>query len=85
MKDVKKFGKLAQYKLYMKMLKEDAIVDGQDDKTLDEIHNIEEPEVNKGEPGLFTSDNEDIMAIHNKLMHQFVPSQLIYDNKGNLQ
>jgi hypothetical protein len=89
---IKKFGKLAHYKMYMKLMKEDNVLDKPEDDATDivdpdedssnDLHSIEEPEVNKAEPGVFKSDNEDLLKIHSKLMTQFVPSQLIYDNKG---
>jgi len=88
---IKKFGKLARYKMYMKLMKENELVDRSDDSDnelvpssdeLNDVHKVEEPEVNRNEPGVFSSDNADLMTIHTKLMDQYVPSQLIYDNKG---
>ena len=89
---IKKFGKLAQYKMYMKLMKENELVDKLDDliddelattsDELNDVHTAEEPEVNRAEPGMFNSDNTDLMIIHAKLIDQYVPSQLIYDTKG---
>lgn len=89
---VKKFGKLAQYKMYMKLMKEDNVLDKNDENPDElvnqedniennDVHSKEEEIVNKPEPGVFSTDNPDIQKIHDKLMHEYKPSQLIYDNK----
>lgn len=90
---MKKFGKLNRYKLYMKLMKEDVvdciatapddIIPSEPSDSSNDVHHSEEDVVNKPEPGVCNLDNQDLIAIHTKLMLQYKPAELIFDNKEN--